>query len=118
MNVKETLASYKIPKRSVSDLCDIHSSELSAYLRRRENVSAAKALRIEQAVADIKFVLDTYDQARAEINGPSLSLNLRDTDALKKLIDFCKSNSETLTLPATALTEESAANLFSFLGKP
>ena len=110
MNVKQIISKYNIPKSTVAQIADVKPYDFSLYLRDRSLVTAVKADRIEQAITDIRYVLDTYDQARAEINGPSLSLNLRDTDALKKLIDFCKSHSETLT-------EESAANLFSFLGK-
>lgn len=92
MSTREIIKEYDIPQTTISDLTGIVKSEVSECLRNRKSVTEEKALRIEEAVADIVMVLDAYAKAPRTFGLPSVSLNLRDVEGLKQFIKFVKSD--------------------------
>jgi hypothetical protein len=92
MNTKSQIERYKIPKVTISELADCQPGDISRYLKNPRLVTSVKIDRIERAVADIVGVLDAYSAAQAECHGPSLGLDLRDATALKRLIEFARTN--------------------------
>jgi hypothetical protein len=87
-DVRAILDTMRIPRATVSSLCDLKAAELSAYLRDRRGVSEIKAARIESVVEELKQLLGTtWPMVRQEI---PVAIDLRDVPALRELLKYLR----------------------------
>jgi endonuclease III len=87
-DVRAILDTMRIPRATVSSLCDLKAAELSAYLRDRRGVSETKAAKIESVVEELKELLgSTWPMVRLEI---PVSIDLRDVPALRELLKYLR----------------------------